>query len=177
MACATARPHVLLEFKYTESVERALAQAVAYDHFYRQAQRLPEEQALTVVLSAKTPQKVRLAEWGYREAQAGVYLSALPLLRRVRLLVLNELPSTPHNAYVKLFASREREREAAFEALSAPEVTIAIARLHVWSARTLEVKGESNMAEMLTPDRIMEIGEKIRQRVLDAATPEERLAG
>ena len=31
--------HVLLEFKYTESVnETALAQAVAYDHFYRQAQ-------------------------------------------------------------------------------------------------------------------------------------------
>ena len=176
----SAASHVLLEFKYTESVnERALAQAVAYDHFYRQAQRLPEEQALTVVLSAKTPQKVRLAEWGYREAQAGVYHSALPLLRRVWLLVLNELPSKPHNAYVKLFASREREREAAFEALSAPEVTIS-SQLHAYMfglQETLEVKGESDMAEMLTPDRIMEIGEKIRQRVLDAATPEERLAG
>lgn len=177
----SAAGHVLIEFKYTESVnERGLAQAVAYDHFYRQAQRLPEEQALlTVMLSAKTPQKARLAEWGYREAQAGVYHSALPLLRRVRLLVLNELPSKPHNAYVKLFASREREREAAFEALSEPEVTIS-SQLHAYMfglQETLDVMGESNMAEMLTPDRIMEIGEKIRQRVLDAATPEERLAG
>ena len=42
---------------------------------------------------------------------------------------------------------------------------------------TLEVKGESNMAEMLTPDKIMEIGEKMRQRVLETATPEERVAG
>ena len=33
------------------------------------------------------------------------------------------------------------------------------------------------MAEMLTPDKIMEIGEKIRQRVLETATPEEKLAG
>ena len=40
----SAAGHVLLEFKYTESVnETALAQAVAYDHFYRQAQRLREE--------------------------------------------------------------------------------------------------------------------------------------
>jgi len=33
------------------------------------------------------------------------------------------------------------------------------------------------MAEILTPDKIMEIGEKIRQRVLETATPEEKLAG
>ncbi len=42
---------------------------------------------------------------------------------------------------------------------------------------TLEVKGESDMAEMLTPDKIMEIGEEIRQRILETATPEERLVG
>ncbi len=49
----SAAGHVLLEFKYTESVnETVLAQAGAYDHFYRQAQKLPAEQALTVALSA-----------------------------------------------------------------------------------------------------------------------------
>ena len=67
MACATARPrHVLVEFKYTESVnETALAQAVAYDHFYRQAEKLPEDQVMTVLLSARTPRKSRLEKWGY----------------------------------------------------------------------------------------------------------------
>ena len=176
----SAAGHVLLEFKYTESVnETALAQAVAYDHFYRQAQSLPEEKALTVMLSARTPRKSRLEEWGYRELQQGVFRSPLPLLRRVWLLVLNDLPPHPHNAFVKLFASREQEREAAFAALNSPTVTMT-PQLHAYMfglQETLEVKGEINMAEILTPDKIMEIGEKIRQRVLETATPEEKLAG
>lgn len=33
------------------------------------------------------------------------------------------------------------------------------------------------MAEFLTPDNVMEIGEEIRQRILETATPEERLTG
>ena len=33
------------------------------------------------------------------------------------------------------------------------------------------------MAEILTPDKIMEIGQKMRQSILESATPEERLAG
>ncbi len=168
--------HVLLEFKYTESVnETALAQAVAYDYFYRQAQKLPEEQVLTVVLSAKTPRTQRLEEWGYTEEQKGVFRSHLPLLRRVWLLVLNDLPSQPHNAYVKLFASREREREAAFAALDAPVVAES-PRLQVYMVglqRALDVKGEIEMAEVLTPEKVMEIGEKVRQRILELATPDE----
>ncbi len=176
----SAAGHVLLEFKYTESInETALAQAVAYDHFYRQAQRLQEEQALTVVLSSRTPRELRLEEWGYRELQSGVFGSPLPLLRRVLLLVLNDLPPHPHNAFVKLFASREQEREAAFAALDTATVTMS-PQLHAYMfglQETLEVKGEINMAEILTPDKIMEIGEKIRQRVLETATPEEKLAG
>ena len=67
----------------------------------------------------------------------------------------------------------------AFEALAAPVVTMS-PQLHAYMfglQETLEVKGESDMAEMLTPDKIMEIGEKIRQRVLETATPEEILAG
>ncbi len=176
----SAAGHVLLEFKYTESVnETALAQAVAYDHFYRQAQRLPEEQALTVVLSARTPQKARLAEWGYRELQQGVFSSPLPLLRRVWLLVLNDLPPHPHNAFVKLFASREEEREAAFAVLNSPTVTESppLQAYMMGLQRTLKMKGESDMAEILTPDKIMEIGQKMRQSILESATPEERLAG
>ncbi len=175
-----AAGHVLLEFKYTESInESAFAQAVAYDYFYRQAQRLPEEQVLTAVLSARTPQKARLAEWRYSELQDGVYRSPLPLLRRIWLLILNDLPPIPHNAYVKLFASRAQEREAAFAALDSPTITESVP-LHAYMMglqQTLEVKGEGDMAELLTPDKIMEIGEEIRQRILETATLEEKLAG
>ena len=176
----SAAAHVLVEFKYTESVnETALAQAVAYDHFYRQGQRLSEEQALTVLLSARTPRKDRLEKWGYEEEQKGVFCSQLPLLRRVRLLVLNRLPPQPHNAFVKLFASRKREREAAFAALDMPMVAES-PDLHAYMVglqMALEVKGEVNMAEMLTPEKVMEIGEKVRQRILEMASPEERMKG
>ena len=175
-----AAGHVLLEFKYTESVnESALAQAVAYDYFYRQAQRLPEEHVLTVVLSARTPRKARLAEWRYEERQDGVYRSPLPLLRRIWLLVLNELPASPHNAFVKLFASRDQEREAASAALDAATATDSppVQDYVMGLQRTLALKGEHSMTEILTPEKIMEIGEEIRQRVLETATPEEKLAG
>ncbi len=105
--------------------------------------------------------------------------SPLPLLRRVWLLVLNDLPPHPHNAFVKLFASREQEREAAIAALDAPTITES-APLYAYMMglqRTLDVKGESDMAaELLTPEKIMEIGEEIRQRVLETGTPEEKLA-
>ena len=37
----------------------------------------------------------------------------------------------------------------------------------------LGVKGEVNMAEMLTPEKVMEIGEKVRQRILEWASPED----
>jgi hypothetical protein len=176
----SAAAHVLVEFKYTESVnETALAQAVSYDHFYRQGQRLSEEQALTVLLSARTPRKDRLEKWGYEEEQKGVFCSQLPLLRRVRLLVLNRLPPQPHNAFVKLFASRKREREAAFASLDMPMVAES-PDLHAYMVglqTALEVKGEVNMAEMLTPEKVMEIGEKVRQRILEMASPEERMMG
>ena len=72
-----AAGHVLVEFKYTESVNpKALAQAIAYDYFYRQGQRLREEQVQTVVLSARTPRKERLEMCGdtrnYRKASSSV---------------------------------------------------------------------------------------------------------
>ncbi len=119
----------------------------------------------------------RLVEWGYTEERQGVFRSRLPLLWRVRLLVLNDLPSQPHNAYVKLFASRERD--AAFAALDAPVIAES-SRLQVYMVglqRALDVKGEIEMAEALTPEKVMEIGERVRQRILEMATPEERLMG
>ena len=117
--------HVLLEFKYTESVnETAFAQAVAYDHFYRQAQELSRGAgAHRRAERQDAAQGSAGRSGGTEELQKGVLRSPLPLLRRVWLLVLNDLPPHPHNAFVKLFASREQEREVAFAALNASPVT------------------------------------------------------
>ena len=176
----SAAANILVEFKYTESVtEDGLLQAAAYDLFYRRAQRLAKEQALPVVLSAKTPQKSRLAKWGYEEWQRGVYRSSMPILRRVMLLALNRLPARSNNAYVKLFASREQEREAAFASLDKSVLADSV-DMHAYVLglrQTLNVKGELDMAEVLTPEKVLEYGKKIRQFIFETGTREERLAG
>ena len=176
----SAAAHVLVEFKYTESVtEDGILQAAAYDLFYRQAQNLSREQTLPVLMSARTPHRSRLDEWGFEETQRGVFRARLPIMRRVLLLALNRLPATSNNAIVKLFASRDREREAAFAALDrqlleeSPELRAYVLGL----SQTINVKGELNMAETLTPEKVMEYGKRIRELIIETGTPEERLAG
>lgn len=172
--------HILIEFKYTESVtEDGILQAAAYDLFYRQVQSLSRRQTLPVVLSAKTPQKSRLAHWGYEESQRGVFHTELPFVGRVMLLALNRLPAEPNNAIVKLFASRKQEREAGFASL-ARYVFAESMELHAYAlglSQTLSVKGELNMAEVLTPEKVLEYGKRIRELVFETGTLEERLAG
>ena len=172
--------HILIEFKYTESVtEDGILQAAAYDLFYRQVQRLSREQTLPVVLSAKTPQKSRLAKWGYEERQRGVFRTNLPFVGRVVLLALNRLPAISNNAIVKLFASRKKERESGFAALDR-YVFAESNELHAYVlglSQALKVKGELNMAEVLTPEKVLEYGKRIRELVFETGTLEERLAG
>ena len=176
----SAPAHVLAEFKYTESVtEDGILQAAAYDLFYRQVQRLSKEQTLPVLLSAKTPQKSRLALWGFEEVQRGVFRTTIPFVGRVMLLALNRLPARSNNAYVKLFASRERERDAGFASLdkSVWAESVDMYAYVLGLRQTLNMKGELNMAEVLTPEKVLEYGRKIRQLVFETGTPEERLAG
>jgi hypothetical protein len=176
----SAARHILVEFKNTESVtEDGILQAAAYDLFYRQAQELPKDHVLPVVLSAKTPQQSRLAMWGYKEVQKGVFRSGMPIVRRVMLLALNRLPARPNNAYVKIFASRKQQREAAFASLDkAVLAESSDLRAYVLGLReTFNVKGEWDMAEVPTPEMVLEYGKKIRQLIFETGTREERLAG
>lgn len=176
----SAAAHVLVEFKYTESVtEDGILRAAAYDLFYRQVQKLSQEETLPVVLSAKTPHRSRLAEWGYEETQRGVFRTHLPFVGRVVLLALNRLPAQANNAFVKLFASRRQEREAGFEALNR-DLFAESTELHAYVlglTQTLNVKGEVNMAEELTPEKVLAYGKRIRELIFETGTPEERLAG
>jgi hypothetical protein len=98
----------LLEFKYTESLNKAaLSQALGYGRFYRRSQSLSKAQVQTFILSAKTPAAKTLRKFEYKLAeQSGVYRSDNVMLETLPLLVLNELRDEPHNAFVKSFASR-----------------------------------------------------------------------
>jgi len=113
-------PHLLLEFKYTESLTKsALQQALAYDYFYKQAHELADSEVQTFLLCAKQPQSSHLTEYGYvKTSVPGVYCSQWsPWLPSVMLLSLNELSDAPHNTFVKCFASQLKEKRKAFKVL------------------------------------------------------------
>lgn len=58
--------HILCEFKYTQSVNKAtLVQALLYDQLYRMARNLKRQAVQTFVVSARTPQRDVLAHFGY----------------------------------------------------------------------------------------------------------------
>ena len=103
----------------------------------------------------------------------------MPIAARVMLLALNRLPARPNNAYVKIFASRKRQREAGFASLDKSVLTESSdLRAYVLGLReTLNVKGEWDMAQPPTPEQVLEYGKKIRQLIFETGTSAERLEG
>jgi hypothetical protein len=151
--------HILLEFKYTESVnEKTVRQALGYDTFYRRGQKLGDNELQTFLLSARTPQPSSLAKFGYEKTQQpGVYHSQYPLVNALPLLSLNELPNEPHNAFIKCFASHLAEKKKAFNTLKRSGFKHLKPRLKRFLSSLWEywfvLKGEEMNIE-LTPEQL-----------------------
>ncbi|MEZ4735101.1 MAG: hypothetical protein R3E79_49020 [Caldilineaceae bacterium] len=173
--------HHLLECKLTESVnEESFQQALTYDYLYRQSQQLAADKVQTYIVSAHTPRRANLEVWGYQVSEhPGVYVSSLPLLRRVVLLVLNELRDAPHNDFLRVFASRQKVREAALQVLLRQPWTrwpTQFGALLFGLQRMYKVEG-ADMRKEWTVEDVIEIGEEMRKQVIASAAPEERLQG
>jgi hypothetical protein len=175
---------ILLEFKYTESVNKAaLRQALGYDILYQRSQNLSEGEAQTFVLSAKTPRPETLQEFEYQPAeQPGVYRSSNIFIQEIPLLVLNELQAEPHNAFVKTLASRYGAKRAAFATLKAVglytfpgEIQWLITGLwRQWKMITEEMELEE---VEISPEELIELGKQWQEIMLSQMPLEERLAG
>lgn len=173
--------HHLLECKFTESLnEESFQQALTYDYLYRQSQQLAATDVQTYVISAKTPSSLNLQAWGYAvEQHKGVYVSQLPLLKRVVILVLNDLSNEPHNEFLRLFASRKQVRQSALQVLLRHQWTKWPAEfwmLLFGLQKVYQLEGVS-MPKNLNLEDVLELGEEMRQQVIASATPEERLRG
>jgi hypothetical protein len=109
--------HILLEFKYTESVSRnAVRQTLCYDNFYKRVRGLKDYEVQTFLLSSKTPNAETLKKIEYvSSGQPGIYRSGNRLTEAIPLLSLNELSDKPHNAFFKFFASRRKVKKSAFD--------------------------------------------------------------
>ncbi|MBF0463123.1 MAG: hypothetical protein HQL87_17285, partial [Magnetococcales bacterium] len=112
----TAAKEELLSFKFTESLtEDAISHLFVCDHLYRLKQKLKRRDLQSFLLLAKTPNTDIMRRFGFEpEGKAGVYASTLPMLGALRIILLNELADTPHNAVLKYFASRKQEWQKAF---------------------------------------------------------------
>ena len=173
--------HILMEFKYSESVnEKAFRQILCYDYLYRDIRNLGEGEAASFLVSSKTPRKTTLAEFGYHsEILPGVYRSENRFVRNIPLLSLNELSDEPHNAYVKCFASRKSEKKNAAGIIRQKEIYSSVSSQvrwvleglwHYWSAL-----GGEEMTIELTPESVMKMGKILEDAILSAISPEELL--
>ncbi|MEZ4864115.1 MAG: hypothetical protein R3C14_22565 [Caldilineaceae bacterium] len=168
--------HVLIEFKYTESLTvDALRQAVSYEYFYRTANDLKPEAVKMFVLCAKTPNPERLQNFGYEESHlAGVHVSSHELTGHIPLLALNDLSDAPHNAFVKAFASRPAQKAKALATirtqsnLSDALVTYFDVLGAIWSLPEGVI-----MDEILTPERVLEIGQEWKRILLQHTSPDQ----
>ncbi len=189
----SAAAHILLEFKYTESVNlAALQQAVGYDSFYRRNNQLTEQEVQTFLLSSRQPNGRFLETFGYQTSEwTGVYTSQNPMLSRLPILSLNTLSAAEHNAYIKCFASRKKEKQRAFNALQTEQQStwspnIYWLLLNLWRHWFKPQEGESDMTIQLSPEDMKEMadmwGDSLLailppEKLLTRLTPEERLAG
>ena len=177
----TIARHVLIEFKYSESLSvDALLQALGYHYFYRQSQSLSEAELQTFVMVAITPRRQLLEHFGFSVSEVpGVYRSQQPLLEKVQLIVLNQLQPSPHNAFVQCFASQRRVYQSAFaqiqkldEAQLSQSAWALVAGLQ--SQREQKGKIMKAQAEELTAERLIEIGSETRKFVLATLSAEDK---
>ncbi len=174
--------HILVEFKYTESVgESAFRQIMGYETFYISSRKLTNHDVRSFIISAKIPSDKTLDEFGYRRTEKnGVYRSGNALLKKIAILSLNELSNAPHNAFVKCFASRKAQKKSAFDALRHQGLEAFHVRFqwfmeglwHYW----FTVKGINMKPTELTPEQVTEFGRIWTETILASLPIEEVLA-
>lgn len=172
---------ILLEFKYTESVnEKALIQALCYDYLYKQIRKVAEHDVQTFLISAKTPERTTLEAFDYKPSDKfGIYHSTNRILKRIYLISLNELSDEPHNAFIKCFASRKTEKASAFNILKRKGLSLVGigVRRFIESFMLLCFKiGGDDMEIEITPEMINNLGKKWVNMLIDSITTEEIIA-
>ena len=134
------------------------------------------------ILCAKTPRDDRLEHFGYVESTVpGLFHSEQVLSKHVPLIVLNKLSNEPYNVFVKAFGSNGTQKRKAFDLLRQMQLLPKPLLAYFDGLRTIWSLPEGvNMDEILTPERVMEYGERwletlqtLPPETLDAIVPAE----
>ena len=172
--------HVLIEFKYTESLSETIIQkALSYDILYKEYREVDSKMAQSYIVSSKTPQTAFLNEFGYQPGQwPGVMYSKLPMMRLLPLIILNDLSDDPHNLAFKVFASRQKQRIKAIQELFRRkddlnfDYNVVSGLFHLWTNKELD------MATIeLSNKAVIEMGKKFGKEYVQMLPAEERMKG
>jgi hypothetical protein len=170
---------ILLEFKYTESInEKVVQQALTYDYLYKE--KRDEKQVQSFLLSAIKPQNSTLKKLGYKKTKVpGIYRSRFQLVRHIILISLNELSNEPYNAFVKCFATHRQEKQKAFDSLEQSGLLNSSTNELKWFILGLKGlwftdKGDDMNLEM-TPEQVAELGKLWGDAFLSSLSVEELL--
>jgi hypothetical protein len=174
--------HILAEMKLRGGLtEDGLKQIVVYDHLQLiHDKNLPQERLQSVIISAQTPQGDLLARFGFKPtALPGVYrCEDSPWCGTILVILLNELANTPQNAPLKCFASRQRERQKAFETIKQSglfKLSSGFGRIVAGLWRLLMKEAmDSPALEGITPDHVMALGKEWFEFMVES-TPDEEL--
>ncbi|ETR68521.1 MAG: hypothetical protein OMM_04516 [Candidatus Magnetoglobus multicellularis str. Araruama] len=113
--------HIILEFKYTESFStQAMIQSIGYDWNLKCSlkEKLFSKKVETFIILSKTPSKANLELFGFQPTdKPGVYKTDHEGWSLITVISLNDLDDKPHNAYIKIFASKKREKKKALMSL------------------------------------------------------------
>ncbi|KOR30921.1 hypothetical protein TI05_13270, partial [Achromatium sp. WMS3] len=160
--------HLLIEFKYTEGLTiSALSQLIAYDYFYCKVGKRPSKNVACFLIIARTPNGAWYKNYGFTPTKwSGVYQGIETNNKRIKILLLNELKPTPHNAALKCFATRRNQQDAAFQLMdssglenlstSLEKFTLGLRR--IFMPHTLSAEG-------WTPDKVMDLGRELKEAV------------
>jgi hypothetical protein len=180
----TQADHVLIEFKYSESVNQdVLFQALSYRYLYLKIQKLKPERLHTVIVSSKTPSQQFRMDFGYQESdRPGVWHSNKTMLDILHILVLNDLSDAPHNLFIKCFASRPKVKERSFKKLfESSWKKLNASLLHIFMGmRSIYASAQEGIDMMeyeLTPEKVMEIGKGFEDAFLACLPIDKRLKG
>jgi len=175
--------YVLLEFKYTESINtNALLQVANNQRLYLQSHSdIKPDDLQSFLISSKQPLPERLEEFGFYEVQAGVYCSNISLIKSITLLSLNTLPNTPHNAWLRCFASQKQQQEQAFGQLEQIGLHRFGEQLYSIVNGLYKILFRREIMDpekvFLTPEFIMDVGKSWADAYRNGLTVEERLEG
>ena len=175
----TAASHLLIEFKYTESLsEASFIQVLGYDQFYLKRQKLERRELQSVLISSKTPTSGILERLGFELTdKKGVYASVAPLAHLVRVILPNELADTPNNAVLKCFASRREEWQKAFATIRRYGLFRASWALGwlisgLWRILMKQLVPDPEV-EGWTPENVMQLGQEWFESMIEATPAEE----